>query len=84
MRDHKYIKVGIYLLYNKINDNFYVGSSIDIAGRMKNYLNISYLKSRKNLNMPIVKALLKYEHGNFALIIIEYLPESDLLTRETF
>lgn len=34
--------------------------------------------------MPIVKALLQYGHTDFALIIIEYLPESDLMINKSF
>ena len=59
MRDHKYNKVGIYLLFNKINNEFYIGSSINLPGRIRNYLNKSHLRSKQNCNMPIVKALLK-------------------------
>jgi hypothetical protein len=45
---------------------------------------VSYLLLRQNYNMPIVKALLKYGHNNFALIIIEYVEESNLSIRETY
>jgi hypothetical protein len=34
---------------------------------MKNYLNNTFLKSRQNSNMPIVKALLKYGQSNFSV-----------------
>ena len=33
---------------------------------MRNYLNKSFLKSKPNANMPITKALLKYDHSNFS------------------
>jgi len=84
IKEHRYNKSGIYLLFNKINSRYYIGSSSNIAGRMRNYLNKSYLSNRRNKNMPINNALLKYEHNNFALIIIEYLPINDLLVRETY
>jgi group I intron endonuclease len=84
IKDHKFNKVGVYLLYNKNNGHFYIGSSKNIANRVKNYLNISNLKLKKNSNMPIVKALLKHGHDNFSLIIIEYLSEKDLGKQETF
>ena|ERR1700719_4101819 len=84
VKDHKKNKVGIYLLFNKINNHFYIGSSINIRGRMKNYWNKSNLKSKKNKNMAISRALLKYGHNNFALIIIEYLELKDLILRETY
>jgi len=50
---------------------------------MKNYLNKTFLKSRQNINMPIVKALLKYDHSNFSLLILEYVEPKSLTTRET-
>jgi hypothetical protein len=60
-------KSGVYCLVNKINGHNYVGSSINLANRMKNYLNNTYLKNRKNSNMPIIKALLKYDQSNFSV-----------------
>jgi len=48
-------KSGVYCLINKINAHTYIGSSINIASRMRNYLNNSFLKSKQNINMPIVK-----------------------------
>jgi hypothetical protein len=61
-------KSAVYLLYNNINGNYYVGSSINIASRMKNYLNNTFLKSKQNINMPpIVAALLKHDQSNFTL-----------------
>jgi hypothetical protein len=44
----------------------YVGSSINLSSRMRNYLNNAFLKSKLNNNMPIVKALLKYDQTNFS------------------
>ena len=34
---------------------------------MRNYLNNTFLKSKQNVNMPIVRALLKYDSSNFTL-----------------
>jgi group I intron endonuclease len=77
-------KSGVYCLVNKINGYTYVGSSINLASRMKNYLNNIFLKSKQNSNMPIVKALLKYDQSNFSLLILEYVEPESLTTRETF
>lgn len=74
-------KSGIYCLINSINGNCYVGSSINIANRMRSYLNKSHLESKDNKNMPICKALQKYEATNFSLWIIEF--TKDLAIRET-
>jgi len=80
-------KLGIYCFINQTNGHTYVGSSINLASRIRNYLNNTFLKSKQNANMPIIKALLKYHQSNFTLLILEYLPSDklDLLTvRETF
>jgi hypothetical protein len=60
-------KSGVYYLINKTNGNTYVGSSINLSSRMRNYLNNTFLKSKQNINMPIVKALLKYDQSYFSL-----------------
>lgn len=83
IRDQKN-KTGVYMLINNINGHTYVWSSINLAGRMKNYLNTASLKSKKNSNMPIVKALLKYGQEDFSLWILEYVEPSNLSIRETF
>jgi len=77
-------KAGVYCLVNLINGNLYVGSSVNLTVRMKNYLNTTFLKNKKNKNMPIIKALLKYGHDNFAVLIIEYVGPENLTLRETY
>jgi group I intron endonuclease len=77
-------KSGVYCLINKINGHCYVGSSINLASRMRNYLNNSFLKSKQNINMPITKALLKYDQSNFKLLILEYVESQSLTIRETY
>jgi group I intron endonuclease len=62
-------KIGVYCLVNLINGHKYIGSSINLAGRMRNYLNNS---------------LLKYGQDNFALLIVEYVDIKELTTRETY
>ena len=59
-------------------------SSINLAGRIRNYLNNNFLKSEKNRKMPIVKALLKYDQSNFSVLILEYVEPERLTTVETF
>jgi group I intron endonuclease len=75
---------GVYCLINKVNGHAYVGSSMNLASRMRNYLNKAFLKSKQNANMPITKALLKYDHSNFSLLILEYVELENLTARETF
>jgi len=75
---------GVYYLINNINGHTYVGSSINLASRMRNYLNNTFLKSKQNINMPIVNALLKYDQSNFTLLILEYVETESLTIRETY
>jgi group I intron endonuclease len=77
-------KTGVYILVNLVNGHNYVGSSINLAGRMLNYLNNALLKYQKNSNMPIVKALLKYGQDNFAVLIVEYTDIKIFTVRETY
>jgi group I intron endonuclease len=77
-------KSGVYCLINNINGHSYIGSSINLSSRMRNYLNKTFLKSKQNINMPIVKALLKYDSSNFSLLILEYVEAVNLTIRETF
>ena len=69
-------KSGIYLWYNRINGHTYVGQSKNLgdnrSGRLINYYKQSYLSSSKRGDSLIRKALLKYGHKNFCLIILEY------------
>jgi group I intron endonuclease len=76
-------KVGVYCLVNLVNGHFYIGSSSNLAVRMRNYLNNSFLNQSQNANMPIVKALLKYGQHNFAVLIIEYAETETINVRET-
>ena len=77
-------KTGVYCLVNLNNGHIYIGSSINLAVRMSNYLNTTYLKNKKNKNMPIIQALLKYGQENFAVLIVEYVDIVNLSVRETF
>lgn len=75
-------KSGIYMLTNKLTNDIYIGQSTDLSKRLKNYLNLSYLKSKNNL--IISRALIKYGYSNFSLMILEYCNKSALLIREQY
>ena len=75
-------KSGIYMLTNKLTKDLYIEQSINISNRFKNYLNLSYLKSKDSLK--ISRALLKYGYSNFSLTILEYCDKSNLLIREQY
>ena len=82
MRDQKE-KTGVYCLVNLTNGHIYIGSSINLAVRMRNYLNTTFLKNKKNKNMPIIQALLKYGQDHFAVLIVEYVDLKNLAIRES-
>jgi excinuclease UvrABC nuclease subunit len=75
-------KSGIYMLTNKLTKDIYIGQSINISNRFKNYLNLSYLKSKDSL--IISRALIKYGYSNFSLTILEYCDKIDLRVREQY
>lgn len=55
----------------------YIGSSVDLGYRLKQYFSISYLTRKKSwplrgLTSSISSALLKYGYSNFKLEILEY------------
>lgn len=58
--------VGIYGLRNKINGKWYVGQSIDIIDRWKDYRKLKCKCQRKLYN-----ALKKYGYGGFEKVVIE-------------
>jgi group I intron endonuclease len=75
-------KSGIYMITNKLTKDIYIGQSIDISNRFKNYFNLSYIKSKDSY--IINRALLKYGYSNFSVTILEYCEKSNLLVREQY
>jgi len=74
-------KSGIYRWVNNINEKTYIGSSINISRRLKDYYSLSRLEKS---NMAICQALLKYGYSNFTFEILEYCDESVLIEREQY
>ena len=72
-------KSGVYRWVNKVNGKSYVGSSVNLGIRFKDYYDFSHLS--KN-NMTICKALLKYGYSNFSLEILEYCDRDKVINRE--
>jgi len=72
---------GIYLWYNNVNNNYYIGSAINLKMRMNSYFNPNYLVKD---NFKIQRALIKYGHDKFSLYILEYTSSNDLVTREQY
>ena len=76
-------KSGIYKFTNKLNGNFYIGSSVNLSRRFINYYTLSYISKVKS-HLTISRALIKYGYFNFELEILEYCDVSDLLKREQY
>ena len=78
-------KTGIYRWTNIISGKSYVGSSIDLSIRFKDYLNINYLKRQiENNNSKIYRAILKYSYSGFNLEVIEYCDPAIIIKREQY
>jgi len=79
-------KTGVYIWENKLNGQRYVGSSVDLSKRFRNYFSVFFLEREiKKGNSAINQALLKYGYSNFSLGILEYcsVPEK-VIEREQF
>ena len=76
-------KSGVYRWINVINNKIYIGSSLNLGRRFKQYYNYDYITKPKR-NVPIHYALLKYGYSNFKLEILEYCVISSLLEREQY
>ena len=72
-------KSGVYRWVNIVNGKIYIGSSVNLSTRFKQYYNIKYISLYK---MPIYKALLKYGYLNFSLEILEYCDQTQCIERE--
>jgi group I intron endonuclease len=84
LRDTKNLS-GVYLLYNKQKDKFYVGSAINLSARLRSYFSPQYLERVLSRNKSkISSALLKYGYSHFDLHILEYCDKDILLNREQY
>nr|YP_007476146.1 hypothetical protein H891_mgp40 [Nuclearia simplex]AGE93647.1 hypothetical protein [Nuclearia simplex] len=77
-------KSGIYCWVNLINGKTYIGSSLNLGSRLRDYFKHSFLIHPKNNKLLIYKAILKYGYSNFKLEILEYCDVSVLIEREQY
>lgn len=78
-------KSGIYMWTQLESSKCYVGSAVDLSKRLKNYFNVSYLKSEITVSRSLIyRALLKYGYNSFKLEILEYCEKDKLLYREQY
>jgi len=73
---------GIYLWYNNITDNYYIGSANNLSNRLSRYYRPSELTRIKG--SLIHKALLKYGHKSFSVYILEICKYNELISREQY
>lgn len=64
------IKSGIYLIVNKVNGKWYVGSSINIDNRIKGHIN--NLKSNRHGNYYLQQSFNKYGINSFEFVKLYY------------
>lgn len=78
-------KAGVYSWIHLDSKKTYIGSSIDLERRFRDYYNINYLESvLKRSNSLITRSLLKYGYSNFSLEILEYCEPSETIPREQY
>ena len=61
-------KSGVYMFFNLINGNSYLGSSIDLAKRFR--LHMSKIKT-KNTKLPLYRSMKKYGINNFVYLVLQ-------------
>ena len=78
-------KSGIYMWTNLINGKQYIGSSINLSDRLSNYYSTTYMEDALNRGIShIYRALLKNDHSECSLTILEYCEPEQCLEREDF
>lgn len=60
-------KAGVYMFYNQITGDSYVGSSINLYARFNAHLNLI-----AESELPLYRAIRKYGLNNFAFIVLQY------------
>jgi len=75
-------KSGVYRWRHLITGKSYVGSSINLGRRFRDYYNYSFITHEKNKNMYIYRSILKHGYSHFKLEILEYCTVEDVRARE--
>jgi len=78
-------KAGVYRFKNLLNGKSYIGSSINLSRRFREYYSIQFLEREiKSTKMRIYRGLLKYGYSSFSLEILEYCDKSETIKREQY
>lgn len=73
---------GVYALVNKITGKYYIGSSINLYNRLRDYYSPWYISA--NPNLLISKAIVKYGFIHFNILILDTCTTDDVTAREQF
>ena len=76
-------KAGIYCWTLLSANKSYIGSSVNLGRRLRDYLNHNYISHYSRKNMVINRALLKHGYSNFKLEILEYCNPKDLVKKSS-
>jgi group I intron endonuclease len=60
-------KAGVYMIYNNITGDYYIGSSVNLARRFRAHMLLA-----KSSNLPLYRAIRKYGLSNFTFIVLQY------------
>lgn len=77
-------KSGVYRWRHLLTGKSYVGSSINLGRRFRDYYKYSFLSHEKNRSMYIYRSLLKHGYSHFKLEILEYCAVEDTRVREQY
>ena len=78
-------RCGVKKWVNKINGRCYVGSSVNLSSRLRNYFSLYYLaKITSKYKSKIYNALLAHGHENFQLEILEVCAIPYVIKREQY
>lgn len=73
---------GVYALVNKVTGKYYIGSSVNVYNRLRDYYSPWYISTYPNL--LISKAIVKYGLINFSVLILETSTLDNLTAREQY
>lgn len=78
-------KTGVYRWTSRESGKSYVGSSVDLKARLKNYFKISYLEGEFKIKKSLIhRAILKHGSSGFSLDILKYCDVTALTEREQY
>ena len=78
-------KAGVYRWVNRVNGNSYVGSSVNLGDRFRQYFSVTFLESELKKGKSIIYlSLLKHGYSAFSLEVLEYTEKDQTVIREQF